>query len=210
MNIEEVKLSEIKPNPNNPRVIRNNKFYKLVNSIKQFPKMLEIRPIVVNEEMIVLGGNMRLKACKEAGLKTVPIIKASELTKEEQDEFIIKDNVSFGDWDVDMLANEYELDKLLDWGLSANDLAIKEIEEMREEEESEDNPVYPIAPRMTEKHDYVLILVDNDIEYSYLKTFFNLTDQKDYKSSKVGQGRVVRFAEFKKIIDERDSKADNS
>jgi len=199
------KVSEIKSNPDNPRIIKNNKFYKLVNSIKQFPKMLELRPIVVNDKMVVLGGNMRLKACKEAGLKEVPIVMAEDLTAEEQKEFIIKDNVNFGSWDAEMLANEWDLNKLLDWGLGATDLAIQEIEELRTEQEDDEDCIYPIAPRLSEKHDYVLIMVDNEIEYSYLKTLFNLSDQKDYKSSKVGQGRVVTFADFKKILDERTS-----
>ena len=79
--------------------------------------MLDIRPIVVNEEMIVLGGNMRLKACQEAGLKEVPIIKASELSAEKQREFIVKDNVGFGEWDWDMVANEWDNDLLNEWGL---------------------------------------------------------------------------------------------
>lgn len=200
-----VKISEIRSNPENPRIIKNNKFYKLVNSIKQFPKMLELRPIVVNDKMVVLGGNMRLKACKEAGLKEVPIVMAEDLTAEEQKEFIIKDNVNFGTWDAEMLANEWDLNKLLDWGLGATDLAIQEIEELRTEQEDDEDCIYPIAPRLSEKHDYVMIMVDNEIEYSYLKTFFNLSDQKDYKSSKVGQGRVVTFADFKKILDERNS-----
>jgi hypothetical protein len=110
-------ISSVKPNPNNPRLIKDDKFQKLVNSIKEFPDMLKLRPIVVNDDMIVLGGNMRLKACKEAGLKKVPIIKASELTEEQQREFIIKDNVGFGEWDWEMLANEWDTDKLNDWGL---------------------------------------------------------------------------------------------
>ena len=97
------KLSTIKPNPNNPRIIKDDKFHKLVQSIRDFPKMLEIRPIVVNDDMTVLGGNMRLKACKEAGLTEVPIIKASELTEDEQKEFIIKDNVGYGEWDYEIL-----------------------------------------------------------------------------------------------------------
>ena len=117
MNTEVVKISEVKANPSNPRVIKNDKFKKLVNSIKEFPQMLEIRPIVVNEENIVLGGNMRLKACKEAGLKEVHIIKASNLTEEQQREFIVKDNVGFGDWDWDLLANDWDVDKLDEWGL---------------------------------------------------------------------------------------------
>ena len=112
-----VKLSEVKVNPNNPRLIKDDKFKKLVQSIQDFPEMLDIRPIVVNSDMVVLGGNMRLKACKEAGLKEVPIIVADNLTEEQQREFLIKDNVSGGEWDWDMLANEWEVEQLDAWGL---------------------------------------------------------------------------------------------
>jgi hypothetical protein len=111
------KISKVKSNPNNPRLIKDDNFHKLVKSIKEFPKMLEIRPIVVNDDMIVLGGNMRLKACKEAGLKEVPVIKASDLTEDEQRQFIIKDNVSGGEWDWEMLGNEWDVKQLEEWGL---------------------------------------------------------------------------------------------
>ena len=99
MKTEKISIKKIKTNPDNPRVIKDNKFKKLVKSIKEFPQMLELRPIVVNDEMIVLGGNMRLKACERAGLKEVPIIKAKDLTEEQQREFIVKDNVGYGDRD---------------------------------------------------------------------------------------------------------------
>ena len=112
-----VKISDVKVNPDNPRLIKDDKFAKLVKSIKDFPQMLKIRPIVVNSDMVVLGGNMRLKACKEAGLKEVPIIIADELTEEQQKEFLIKDNVSGGEWDWNILANEWESEQLNDWGL---------------------------------------------------------------------------------------------
>ena len=117
MKIQEVKISEVKANPNNPRIIKDEKFRKLVESIKSFPEMLKLRPIVVNDDMIVLGGNMRLKACKEAGLKMVPIIRAEDLTEDQQREFIIKDNVGYGDWDWEELANTWETEKLEQWGL---------------------------------------------------------------------------------------------
>lgn len=112
-----VKVGEIKANPNNPRIVKDDKFKKLVNSIKEFPEMLSIRPIVVNDDMVVLGGNMRLKAIKEAGIKEVPIIKASSLTDEQQKEFIIKDNLGYGEWDWDMIANEWDEQILDHWGL---------------------------------------------------------------------------------------------
>jgi DNA modification methylase len=117
MKAEVVNINKVRSNPNNPRIIKDDKFQKLVKSIQEFPQMLEIRPIVVNEEMIVLGGNMRLKACQEAGIKEIPIIKASNLTEEQQKEFIIKDNVGFGEWDWNDLANNWDSEKLKEWGL---------------------------------------------------------------------------------------------
>jgi ParB-like chromosome segregation protein Spo0J len=123
MKAKSVKLSEIKVNPNNPRLIKDDKFAKLVQSIKDLPQMLAIRPIVVNSDMVVLGGNMRLKACKEAGLKEVPIIIADNLTEEQQREFLIKDNVSGGEWDWSMIANEWDADQLEEWGLDVPQFA---------------------------------------------------------------------------------------
>ena len=117
MRAEIVKINDVKVNPNNPRLIKDDKFSKLVQSIKDLPQMLAIRPIVVNTDMVVLGGNMRLKACKEAGLKEVPIIIADNLTEEQQREFLIKDNVSGGEWDWQMLANDWDTEQLNDWGL---------------------------------------------------------------------------------------------
>jgi len=115
--MELVKIAEVRSNENNPRFIKDHKFKKLVTSIKEFPEMLKLRPIVVNNEMVVLGGNMRLKACKEAGLKEVYILKADDLTEEQQREFIVKDNVGFGEWDWDILANEWDVGLLDEWGL---------------------------------------------------------------------------------------------
>jgi ParB-like chromosome segregation protein Spo0J len=116
MNINKIKISEVKSNPNNPRIIKDDKFKKLVQSIKDFPEMLNIRPIVVNQDMIILGGNMRYKACKEAGLKEIPIIK-TDLTEAQQREFLIKDNTSGGEWDWEVLANEWDNEQLESWGL---------------------------------------------------------------------------------------------
>ena len=115
------KLSDIKLNPNNPRLIKDDKFAKLVQSIKDFPEMLDIRPIVVNSDMVILGGNMRFKACKEAGLKEVPIVIADNLTEDQQREFLIKDNTSGGEWDFEMLANEWDVEQLGEWGLDVPD-----------------------------------------------------------------------------------------
>lgn len=112
-----VKTTQIKPNPNNPRYIRDEKFEKLKKSIQDFPEMLKLRPVVVDDDMMVLGGNMRLKALTELGIDEVEVIKAKDLTEKQKAEFIIKDNVGFGEWDWDMLANEWDNTQLGEWGL---------------------------------------------------------------------------------------------
>jgi DNA modification methylase len=120
------KITEIKLNPNNPRLIKDDKFKKLVQSIKDFPEMLNIRPIVVNKDMIILGGNMRFRACKEAGIKEIPVI-VTDLSEEKQREFLIKDNTSGGEWDWDMLANEWDTEELEAWGLDLPSFDIEDV-----------------------------------------------------------------------------------
>jgi site-specific DNA-methyltransferase (adenine-specific) len=112
-----LKISKILPNEKNPRFIKDHKFKQLVKSIKEFPEMLKIRPIVVDSNFVILGGNMRLRACIEAGLKEVPVIMANQLTEEQKRRFIITDNVGFGEWDWEALANEWDAEELADWGL---------------------------------------------------------------------------------------------
>jgi len=119
------KITDIKLNPNNPRLIKDDKFKKLVQSIKDFPEMLDIRPIVVNKDMIILGGNMRYRACKEAGIKEIPVI-VTDLSEDKQREFLIKDNTSGGEWDWDMIANEWDADELEAWGLDLPVFDIKD------------------------------------------------------------------------------------
>jgi hypothetical protein len=116
-NIKMVKINQLRLNDQNPRFIRDHKFEKLVKSIQSFGKMLEIRPIVVDENMVILGGNMRFRACKQAGLDEIPVMIVSGLTDAEKNEFVVKDNVGFGEWDFEMLGNQFEHDQLLDWGM---------------------------------------------------------------------------------------------
>jgi|TARA_R100000479_G_C6351968_1_gene189596 hypothetical protein len=133
-----LEISKLKPNKDNPRIIKDNKFKKLVQSIKEFPQMLELRPIVVDEDMTILGGNMRYKASVEAGLKEVYIKIAKGLTEDQKKEFIIKDNVGFGEWEWDILANEWDSVKLNEWGLDVwqNEDDIIDIEEINDFNES--------------------------------------------------------------------------
>jgi ParB-like chromosome segregation protein Spo0J len=127
--VQHVPIGSIKPNPSNPRTIRDERFHKLVQSIKDFPEMLELRPIVTDADRVVLGGNMRLKACKAAGLKTVPVVVADHLTEAQRREFIVKDNVGFGDWDWDALANEWDAGELAAWGLDLPDTSDEETQQ---------------------------------------------------------------------------------
>ena len=196
MKTEMVKITEIQKNPNNPRLIKDNKFEKLVQSIKKFPEMLNLRPIVVNNEMVVLGGNMRLAACKEAGLKNVPIIKADDLTEDQQKEFIIKDNVSFGEWDWDMLANEWEGTELVDWGLDVwlNEDDIKELKNP-DNKESEN----PFATELDKESNYIVLKFETDIDWIQAKTLFGLKTEtarrQNGKAWSSGIGRVVNGVE---------------
>ena len=114
---KQIKSYKIQSNPNNPRIIKNHKYRKLVQSIKDFPEMLKLRPIVVDENMMILGGNMRWKASRDAGLKEVWIDIAEGLSDEQKEEFIVKDNVNYGEWEWDILANEWDSIKLDEWGL---------------------------------------------------------------------------------------------
>ena len=115
-----MKLSEIKVNKSNPRIIKDEKFKKLIKSLEDFPKMMEFRPIVVNDDGMILGGNMRYRALLDLGYKEVPdnwVKKASDLTDDEKRRFIIVDNLSFGEHDWDALANEWDSEELESWGL---------------------------------------------------------------------------------------------
>jgi len=196
-------LKDIKLNPKNPRLIKDDKFKKLVQSIKDFPEMLDLRPIVVNKDMIILGGNMRYKACKELGIKEVPIIIADNLTEEQEREFLIKDNTSGGEWDWDLLQNEWDVKELEDWGL---DLPIeKEIDNSEEGDEIK----IPKSLQVIPKKEYILIMADEDSEeWQELQSIFKcgLVRQGGCKigssSDKVGTGieRVFDLKTFKERV----------
>ena len=174
-------INSVKTNPNNPRILKDDKFKKLVNSIKSFPEMLKVRPIVVNNDMFVLGGNMRLKACKAAGLKEVHIIKVSDFTEAQQREFIIKDNVGFGEWDWDMISNEWDTDEVTDWGLDLPNFGGVELsEEFGEDFSLKDGDKEPfqqmtftLADEQAEQIKNAIADVKTTEEYKYCETLGN-------------------------------------
>ena len=175
MNIEWFKTKDIHANENKPRILKDDKFKKLVKSIKDFPEMLEIRPIVVNNEMMVLGGNMRLRAIQEIGLKEVPVIKAENLTEEQQREFLIKDNVGFGEWDWDALANDWNPEELNQWGLDVPLLLDSEEPDDLTEDSKNNPPMIKITLDNVEQLQQAEIDIQELIDRKYPKAFFSVS-----------------------------------
>ena len=204
--IQKVSISYIKENDANPRFINKHKFQKLVNSVKEFPEMLSLRPIVVDKDNIILGGNMRYKACKEIGLKEVYIIQADDLDEKKAQEFIIKDNVGFGEWDWDVLANDWDTDLLEDWGLDLNiDNAIDDLEE-------DDDIELPQSVQLEPPKEYILIMAEpNSVDWEELKETLKLkmVRRGGYKKGSgfdaVSLERVLYWDEFKKRLKDADS-----
>ena len=172
-NIKKMKLKDIKPNPNNPRVLRDDKFQKLKQSITEFPKMLSLRPMVIDENNVVLGGNMRLRALQELGFTEVEetwVKRSSDLTEDEKKRFIIADNVAFGEWDWDTLANDWEVVDLEAWGLEIpNWSAGSELNTMNEDELDLDEEFDPIGNSANVQR-VVFIFDGKDEAESYLKS----------------------------------------
>ncbi len=204
--IEKVSISSITENAANPRTINKHKFQKLVNSVKEFPEMLSLRPIVVDKDNVILGGNMRYKACKELGLKEVYIIQAEDLNEKQAQEFIIKDNVGFGEWDWDILANDWDTDLLEDWGLELNiDDAIDDLEE-------DDDIELPQSVQLEPPKEYILIMAEpNSVDWEELKETLKLkmVRRGGYKKGSgfdaVSLERVLYWDEFKKRLKDVDS-----
>lgn len=173
-----LEINKLKPNKDNPRIIKDDKFKKLVKSIKEFPEMLELRPIVVDEDMTILGGNMRHKASIEAGLKEVHIKIAKGLTEEQKQEFIVKDNVGFGDWDWSILANEWNSVKLDDWGLDSwQNLDDIETEENFSLPDGDKLPFQQLTLKVADEQADQINNAISEIklteEYKYVETFGN-------------------------------------
>ena len=198
--MEKVKISAIKANSKNPRIIKDDKFKKLVKSIQDFPEMLEKRPLVcftdIDGKYVVLGGNMRLKAAQEVGLKELPIVLANDWTKEQRDEFLIKDNVGFGEWDWDDLANEWDQDKLVDWGL---DLPLG-FDEIKETKDIPDIGEIEFSEELLLEHNYIVLYFDNAMDWEVAQELYGLKQVKSKdtsdKTKKIGIGRVVNGKNF--------------
>jgi hypothetical protein len=195
-----VKISEVKPNPKNPRIIKDGKFHKLVKSIQEFPDMLNKRPLIVftdvDNKYVVLGGNMRLKACKEIGLKEIPIIIADEWTEEQKNEFLIKDNVGFGEWDWDSLANEWDVEQLNDWALEIPNYSLGlDVNNMTEEDIDIEEEFDPIGVSSGLRRISVIFDDDNEAEKWLLEFNFHSKLEKIGASWRINYSKKLGMYE---------------
>lgn len=176
-----MRLSDIIPNPNNPRVIRDERFAKLKNSIEQFPKMMHLRPIVVDASGVILGGNMRLRALQDLGYKEIPdawVKRADDLTEEEKQRFIIADNVGFGEWEWETLANEWDAGDLETWGLDVPGWANgHDVNEMSEDD-LDDSQDFDEIGASDGRHRVVFFFDGEEEAQSYLNQFPTLNINK--------------------------------
>lgn len=194
MNVQLISVGKLRVNPNNPRVIRDEKFKKLIKSIKDFPEMLRLRPIVYSSDGVILGGNMRFEAQKAAGHKEVWAVCAEGLTEEQKREFIIKDNVGFGDWDHDVLANEWDANLLTEWAI---DLPVFEVEN-----EATDKKYSPkvgeviYEPKTTEHEPWDLFTKETRFD-----TDINLIENEGIKEMLKARAAFFSTFNFSKIAD---------
>ena len=209
-------IADIKPNPSNPRFIKDENFKKLVISIKDFPEMLDARPLVLNKDNIILGGNMRYKAAIEAGLTELPV-KIVDWPEDKQREFIIKDNVSGGDWDWDILANEWDTELLDDWGLELPD-SIKEPDEVEEDEAPEVSSEPPVSELgkiyqlgrhkvmcgdSTDRSNFELLMDGQNADMAYTDPPYGMSLDVDYDSMfKNDKNHKTKGDRFESVIDD--------
>ena len=208
-----MKINQLKSNPNNPRLIKDDKFKKLVTSLSEFPEMMEKRPIVCvtddDGKLYPLGGNMRLKALQELKYKEIPdewVMLADEWSEEKRKEFTIKDNVGFGEWDWDALANEWDAADLDEWGVDIPNF--EKIDNLKEGDVFEDLGVKQ-SVQVLPKNEYIIITAPEDSdEWAELKTIFKCETVRSggckigSTSDKVGMGteRVFNLKTFKERV----------
>lgn len=202
--IKEVNIKDLKPAEKNPRYIRDENFKKLVKSIKDFPEMLQKRPLVVDEDMTILGGNMRYRACQELKIKKIPVIVAEGWTEEQKNEFLIKDNINVGEWDFDMLANEFEVPELIEWGMDSysfgtghlvSDLLGDDEDDEVEESETSETSIPEKAKITDEGFTRFEIIIPEDSKHLVIDIIDHLKSTKDMTS---GEAFIHVFKSYRK------------
>ncbi len=192
--MKKVLVSKLKPNPNNPRSITKQNLNKLVKSIQEFPEMLNARPIIVNKDMVVLGGNMRLKALQQADIKEVHV-QIVDWSKKKQNEFVIKDNASFGDWEYELLEDQWNEEDLKDWAI---EVPTNDNQNTSQEQEIE------FSEYLDESHNYVVLLFDSEVDWLSAQTHFDIKSVHSMRANgkpwSKGIGRVINGAKYLRSI----------
>jgi hypothetical protein len=207
-----VNLFRVKEAAVNPRTISDRERLQLKRSLDKFglidKPILNLYEGPEDFDFETIGGHQRITVLKEAGIYEANCyVPSRKLSKDEAEELLIRHNKNTGKFDNEKL-KLFDAEKLVDWGFLNAELP--KVVEVDPADVEVPEPIFPLTPKFSEKYSYVMILVTNEMEKAFLENFFEIEKEQDYKSSKVGLGRVVRFEKFKKIIDERISKASNN
>lgn len=192
-----MKIADVKKNPNNPRIIKDAKFINLVNSIKEFPEMLNVRPIVLNKDHVIIGGNMRFQAAMAAGLTEIPAIIAYHFTDKQEAEFVVKDNLNFGEWDYDKLANDFNVEELVDWGMDAKEFGITDAPKF----EFEDDGVTADLPDSNSDVKMVQLFFNTETQAMFVQKISHLMEHFGAENITDATEKAVEYA-YNKIIEE--------
>ncbi len=194
-----IKIDKIIPNEKNPRLIKVDEYERLKESIREFPEMMELKPIVVNKDMMIIGGHQRYKAYKELNIQDVWIIVADNLTPEQEQEFMLKDNKNNGVWDYDLLALDFTDDVLIKYGIKEKDGEAVHLD--FEEITTKGNALYPIVERFDENYRAVIIIVKNETNLTFIKDKLQLGRMKENKKDGFGQSYVISDENFIKLYE---------
>lgn len=194
--------------PKNPRFVRDSRYELMKKSIIDSPEMLELRELIVfphNDKFVVVGGNLRLRACKELKFTEAPCkVLQADTPAEKLREYASKDNVSFGENDMDILANEWDRTELEGWGFLEKEEKKDKFKERFNSIKDED-AIYPLIPKYDEHHQMFIILVDSDVDANWLREKLNMQKMKSYKSGKVGKSNVISFNDFRSVLERKET-----
>lgn len=198
-------IGEVVPNKNNPRIIKDANFMRLKKSIQEFPEMMKIRPIVVDENNVILGGNMRFKACTELGFTTISAMRVKGLTEEQKKEFLVKDNKSLGDWDWEVLSEGWNADDLADWGFGdwekkKKTVDTKEAFDAEFDATKDGDASMPIIPKFDEKYEMIIIVSESEVDSNWLRERLGLQKMRSYKTGKVIKGSVINVKDLYDVL----------
>lgn len=212
INLLDFNKGQLKGLPKNPRFVRDYRFEATKKSIEESPEMLELRELIVypyaDGRYIVVCGNLRLRACKELGYKEVPCkVLNVETTAEKLREYATKDNVNFGENDLDIMHNEWDISELQNWGVEF--APEKKSDEFKERFDAitDDTAIYPLIPKYDEKHELFIIASSNEVDSNWLREQFGMQRMKSYKTGKVSKSNVIDIKDVRYAIENRNSKS---